>query len=175
MVNNSNEPVIVEIERLSTNMTQGWAHAMCIDVCLAPNDYFHSILLEPGQSQEFINHFYSTADSEGEGFAEIKFYSQNDPSLSYSQTYYGYTEAEEVVGVEEYNQEHFTLYPVPTDGRLFVKTGFDYSQASIYGYDGRLVERMAFNGEQLDLNHLVSGVYFIQFDGRSKVERFIIR
>lgn len=62
-------------------------------------------------------------------------------------------------------KEHFdfVVYPNPTTGWLHIQTNQpNYQGASIYAISGKLVTTLSENEEEVDLSHLVQGIYFIK-------------
>ena len=77
----------------------------------------------------------------------------------------------EIVGLndsESLNSVH--IYPNPTDGKMKILGDYAWSIVDIYGN-----ELQSGFGEDLDVNHLKSGVYFVRFTKNNQIvnERFI--
>ena len=70
--------------------------------------------------------------------------------------------------------EKLTIYPNPSDGKLFLKTKIDFTKIIIFNQIGSKVLTLNYQNE-VDLNSLNNGIYFLNFIGNhNSITRKII-
>ena len=86
-----------------------------------------------------------------------------------------------IINVETSSISGVSIYPNPATDQITVSMMDEYSKVEIYTVSGQKVMEMITNGEHsviVHVNHLESGVYFIQLrkdSGEAKVEKLIVR
>ncbi|MBP6539332.1 MAG: T9SS type A sorting domain-containing protein, partial [Saprospiraceae bacterium] len=84
------------------------------------------------------------------------------------------------VKTEDFNDGQFiTIYPVPADDVIFVKSseiGLIGTAYEIISEDGRLLKQGIIQGQSIDVRHLVDGMYFMRFktDKAHIIKKFVI-
>ncbi|MBK6527696.1 MAG: T9SS type A sorting domain-containing protein [Crocinitomicaceae bacterium] len=81
-------------------------------------------------------------------------------------------------GIEEENQNHFSVYPNPANGNVMITNlQSETIQISIVTETGQLVQTMLLSGnDELSVEGLTAGIYFISFqsENTSEVKKLIV-
>jgi len=90
-----------------------------------------------------------------------------DPTAQYSE--------ECILGTVSSTIYNFTIYPNPTENKLFIKNNSnEVEQIRLFSLDGKLIKTYISKSE-IDVSFLKEGLYFIQItsEGKSAVEKFV--
>ena len=70
----------------------------------------------------------------------------------------------ETLSVDEFDQENtVSVYPNPTNGRLFINSSYTIKDIALYDVQGRKVQGFNISEENmLDITHISKGVYFLE-------------
>lgn len=60
------------------------------------------------------------------------------------------------------------LFPNPTSGTLHI-VGIESGEITVFDYQGRMIMASPFTGENLDLSHLLPGMYFLRFEENNRM------
>jgi len=79
------------------------------------------------------------------------------------------------LSMDEYKELNLSVYPNPTNGRIFIKGLKNEAKATVYSVDGRVLFTETLNKSFLDLN-LSSGMYLLQItsDNKTTVKKILI-
>lgn len=167
--NNSNAPVLIEVERVDLGLPQGWASSMCLDICLQTNETYTEVLLEPDEQITYTNYFY-TSETEGLGTATIQFRNSQISQNQHEFTFYGQVGT---VGIENEKwkiENGLDVFPNPTSDIV-----------SVLGGTPDLIVLFALNGIKvleesgtswIDTSALPSGLYLMEVRLAGVIERF---
>lgn len=81
------------------------------------------------------------------------------------------------VGINDYSNEEYTIYPNPVGSSLTIKGSLSSTaEISIYSSDGNLKMKSIHSGTEtnMEVNHLTSGVYFIQIRNNQQISIYKI-
>ncbi len=79
------------------------------------------------------------------------------------------------LGIDEIDRDHITIYPNPTNGRIYLG-GHQLSELEVYSLQGELLKRYSEFGNYVDID-LSSGLYILKLinGGKSYVQKLIIK
>lgn len=172
LTNDSEEDVIVFIDREENNLPDGWTSSLCTDVCLPPDTDTTTLFIAAGESQSYTMYFYSN-DEPGEGEIKMVFTNLNDPQNTHTQWFYGSTESVNTTD-ELLIFESITVFPNPIYDDFFVK--MDLSKPSpvalqIHDYQGKTLwtqhlGNLAIGQHQISIRDvpLAAGSYFLKVE-----------
>ena len=141
IINNSNNGVKVNIERVMNNLPSTWTSAMCIGVCLPPNQDTASAIIAANDTLDFDFHFFTDPLMIGPdtGRARIRFTNANGGQSHIMQNYRGITYSQVSNIYEEINiKEIADVYNL--DGRKSKKKS-NHIQIILYE-DGNIEKKM---------------------------------
>lgn len=114
--NNSDGRVEIEIARRIDQMPDGWATALCTDICLDVSEDSTLVVLDPGEAQVFTFYFY-TGPSPGTARATVSFRNAGSPQNRFQQTFTAITEPTTSIitsdSMHASERAGFDLYPNP--------------------------------------------------------------
>ena len=76
-------------------------------------------------------------------------------------------------GLDDLNATNFSMYPNPSSNIVFFKNLNKTTTVKIYDINMRLVKFESINSNQISIEDLNTGVYFVEIEGH--VEKLIIR
>ncbi len=85
---------------------------------------------------------------------------------------------ERVTSINEVNGSLITLYPNPTTGKVYFNTDIKIKSVLIYSIDGRMLSDLYFQGNEIDVSHLIDGAYLLKIlinDGTESTQKLFIR
>ena len=172
--NVSDNPVLIEIKRLSEDVPAGWATSMCTDICLSPTMDTTSVLLEGGEFLAYTMYFY-TDETPGSGAVLMGFRNANFTTNQFIQPMFGIsTEPEpDPTSVDALSIPNLSMHPNPAQdwvhfslppGKIIVGQGY---WVEIYAAEGTLLQRVWTSEAEvhLPLANLASGLHLVQVLG----------
>lgn len=68
-----------------------------------------------------------------------------------------------------YNNKYY-IYPNPTEGHIFIESGYPYSRYEIYNYTGKLISGNDLSYGRIDLSEITTGMYILKlYNGQDLV------
>jgi len=172
LVNGSDENVLVEIERIVSDLPALWNTSICTSICLPPGVNYTQVLIAPGQ-EILYTHYFFTSDVPGIGSVFMRFRNASDTLQTFTQWFYGNTMSLDLD--EPKSTDNFRVYPNPASDRLYITGTRDHTLMRIYSADGRIVLEKEMNDSYLDITALSPGVYLLHPEpsGLSQRVRFV--
>jgi len=77
------------------------------------------------------------------------------------------------LGIEDYLQNSFTIFPNPTQDILFIESHHPIENVKVYNLQGQLIKEVL--SKIVDVSQLTNGLYFVQvaYEGKSVTKKFI--
>ena len=72
-------------------------------------------------------------------------------------------------GIQVQNIQKLSVYPNPSHGFIKFEKSFYNANLQVFDLNGRLIEEQIFSGNSIDLNEIVSSLYFIKISTASSV------
>ncbi len=119
LTNDSEEDVLVFINRAENNLPVGWTSSLCTDICLPPDVDTTTLFIAAGETQPYTMYFY-TNDVSGDGKIKMEFTNLNDPENEHVQWFFASTQF--VNSVEQAAIfESFSVFPNPIKDQFYVQ------------------------------------------------------
>ena len=81
-----------------------------------------------------------------------------------------YSEDEDCsLGIEDYKNNSFTLYPNPTKNTLFIESQDLIETVIIYNPQGQFIKKEETSTSRIDVSNLASGLYFVQVESNGVI------
>lgn len=160
---------------MQNDTAQGWATSMCADVCYNTDIDTATILIAPGDTQDFHMYFYTNAAGPDSSHVRMRFRNVNNSNNVYTADYYGITNNLSGINEATLQQNSIWLFPVPAKDYLFVSTNFAASKFILTDITGKIV--LCTGKSPIDIRNLDEGLYFLKAYGEngqsSSTTRFI--
>ncbi|MCH8330725.1 MAG: T9SS type A sorting domain-containing protein [Bacteroidetes bacterium] len=119
ITNNSTSCVWIDVVRTENNIPSNWQTAMCLDVCLGPEEDSTLLYLEPGATQSYTMYFFSDGSQADNGDVKMVFTNVDDPSNSFEQPFFGQTQGAGVSDITQNNKIFIYPNPLNPGGNLY--------------------------------------------------------
>ena len=165
------ELVSFDVKAMSDYNLLTWQSATEIN-----NDYFEVEHSEDGKKFKVVSRVNGSGNS-----TEINSYSYKDKNLSSGLHYYRLKQVDydgdyafsalKVIEREEVSNQ-ITIFPNPTIGIIYFSN--PVSHVKVFDTSGKLIMSISQKVEQLDMNHLIPGIYYIEMDRSSDKQTITI-
>lgn len=108
----STTPLDIDVVRVLNTVTPNWSTAFCLDICYAPMTDSVRFTVAPGDSVDFIFHFYTGATPDS-GMAIMKVKDVNAPSNVHYQSFKAISQLGFSVNEHNANNVNLNLFPMP--------------------------------------------------------------
>jgi hypothetical protein len=162
--------VEIMISKQFVNVPADWTTALCADICYAPTVTSTNVIIQPGDSLNFIFYFYTgfTADS---GLVRVRFKNINIPANTVFQKHYGFT-SDPATGIFEVADKDVIVFPNPVNNKLIIKTSKDLinEEFSFYDCTGKIVFKGKIGTSLTDISlvNIPAGFYYLKIGGTTK-------
>ena len=153
LINNTPDPVYIEVKRQQQNLPQNWSTAMCLDACYSASVSQANVLVAAGDTQLFYLYFFNDTIP-GTGSVKMQFTNVNNNNNAYERHFHVRTKNPAGVGVQAYpNVIPFSAFPNPANNTV----RFSHAPVLITDVTGRA---LLYSSElTLDISELPSGTY----------------
>ncbi len=165
LVNNSPNNVLVLLRRMANNMAPGCASSMCADVCYSTSTDTVTILIAPGDTQDFHFYFYTSSTGFDTSHARMRFRNVNNANNIYTVNFYGITTNALGISNAVVSRNKVKGFPNPARDRIQVSASFPVKAIDITDIAGKIIISNADPG--CDISKLKEGLYFLQVSGKN--------
>jgi hypothetical protein len=160
LVNETNSDVVLEVNRINSNLPDDWETSICADVCYNSQVSSAFLRILPHSVQEFKIYFYS-GKNPGKGYITLQFSNKNLPENGMIQRIFAETSSTLGLANPESDDYSIRLYPLPARDKLSIATSIPYSGIRIVNITGSTVGEFR-NADEYPISMLSNGLYFIQ-------------
>lgn len=165
LVNDSNNPVEIEVVRLEENLPLNWSTSICLDICYPPEVDTVTFVLDSGEVQAYTMYFY-TDEIPGQGMVKMNFYNLIDNENLFTQNMYAETQLTSTSNTNK----NFALDLFPNPATDILQLSIDQkildtaspTYAYFYTSEGKevLSVQIQETNQAIDISQLNNGIYY---------------